>query len=377
MRRLVFEPGPRRLEASSVHNLNLRSVLTAVAANPGSTAADAGRITGLSPATVSRLVSDLVGRDLLMEGERVRGKRGQPGVSLRLNPDGAHTAGCQIGFGQCYIFIRSLGGKLLHEQEFAIERCSFSHVAAAVARVFEQAMGQQDPSVRERFVGLGVAAPADFDRLCQTVMGAHAEGWDERAFRVELERSIGVPVTTYATGNAGAWAELAATPHPRPADYLYVFVDRFVQSGMLLDGRLWLAPQGRHGGIGRMLVRQGAESERLYDLVGVQSWQQEVAHDGGASEAEVTSRWASKAASALAQSVQPLTDAMDLPLLVIDGSLAPDLLAALTAEVTRKLPSYSWASPPHVRRGVAGAHAPAKGAALRPLYRAFFSDETG
>jgi predicted NBD/HSP70 family sugar kinase len=373
----VFEPGPTRLDASSVHDLNLRSVLTAIASNPGSTAADAGRITGLSPATVSRLVSDLVGRNLLIEGERLRGKRGQPGVSLRLNPEGAYTAGCQIGFGKCYIFIRSLGGKVLHEQEFEIERCSFGHVAAMVARAFDQAIGQQEAGVRERFVGMGVAAPADFDRLCQSVLGAHTEGWDERAFRVELERFIGVPVTTYATGAAGAWAELAAIPHPRPADYLYLFIDRFVQSGMLLDGRLWVAPQDRHGGLGRALVRQGEGAARLYDLVGQHSWDQEAEHCDCATRAEVKSRWATKAASALAQSVQLLTDAMDLPLLVIDGSVAPDLLEALATEVTRILPACSWASPPHIRRGIAGAHAPAKGAALRPLYKAFFSDEAG
>ncbi|UJW85555.1 ROK family transcriptional regulator [Devosia sp. SL43] len=375
MRRIVFEPGPKRLDASAVHSSNLRSVLAAIAANPGSTAADTGRITGLSPATVSRLIDDLLGRNLLLQGDRVRGRRGQPGLALWLNPEGAYSAGCQIGFGQCYLFIRSLGGQILHEQEFAIEQCSYSHVAAAVGRAFDLAMKRQEPIVRERFVGLGVAAPADFDRLCQTVLGTHSEGWDERTFCAELQRTIDVPVTMYSTGAAGAWAELAATPHPRPADYLYLFVDRFVQSGMLLDGKLWVAPQARHGGLGRMLVAQEAQSARVYDLVGAQSWLQEVAMADGANKDEVVARWASKAAAALAQSVQALTDAMDLPLLVIDGSLPPDLVGTLIAEMTSQLPQYAWANPPHVKRGVAGAHAPAKGAALRPLYNAFFSDE--
>lgn len=375
MRRLVFEPGPKRLDASSVHKLNLRSALTAIAANPGSTAADTGRVIGLSPSTVGRLIEDLLSRQLLLEGERVRGKRGQPGISLWMNPDGAYSAGCQIGFGQCYLFIRSLGGQVLHEQEFAIEQCAFNHVAEAVGRAFDRAMKAQDPIVRERFVGLGVAAPSDFDRLCQSVMGMHAEGWDERMFRVQLERAIEVPVTTHATGTAGAWGELAATPHPRPADYLYLFVDRFVQSGLLLDGRLWVAPQGRHGGLGRMLVKPG-DATRLYDVVGGHSWLQEVVLDGHAGRAEVTARWVGKAASALAQSVQSMTDAMDLPLLIIDGSLTSDLLDALTAAVATQLPQYCWASPPHVKRGTAGAYAPAKGAALMPLYREFFSDET-
>lgn len=375
MRRLVFEPGPNRLDAGTVHQLNLRAVLAAIASNPGSTAADTVRATGLSAATVSRLIEDLSSRDLLLAGERVRGKRGQPGVALRINPEGAYSAGCQIGFGPCYFFLRSLGGEILHEQEFAIESCAYGHVAEAVGRAFKQAMRDRDDLVRDRFVGLGVAAPTDFDRLCQTVMGQHAEAWDERAFRVELERIIDVPVTTYATGSAGAWAELAAIAHPRPADYLYLFIDRFVQSGLLLDGKLWVAPQSRHGGLGRTLVNVGPDHVRVYDLAGAHAWAQESRH--GASLAEVTARWADKAGSALAQAVQNLTDTMDLPLLVIDGSLAPELLDALADALHAILPRYAWATPPHVRRGTAGAHAPAKGAALRPLYQAFFSDETG
>ncbi len=351
----------------------MRAVLTAIASQPGATSADAARTTGLSPATVSRLVQELTIRNLILEGERVRGKRGQPGVALFLNPDGAYSAGCQIGFGTCYLFIRSLGGKILAEREFDISQCAYGHVADAVARGFEHCRVAARKNSAD-LVGLGVAVPVDFDKLCLMVMGEHQAPWDERAFRVELEQRIEVPVSTYSTGSAGAWGELAATPPPRPADYLYLFVDRFIQSGFLLDGRLWTAPQGRYGSLGRTRVGPKSKQQRLYDVVGGHAWMQAVARGGG-SRAEVTAHWLERAGEALATAVQTSTDGLDLPLVVLDGSISGDLLDALAAELSSQLADFAWSSPPVIRRGLAGALAPAKGAALRPLYSTFFSDE--
>ncbi|MCW5721610.1 MAG: ROK family transcriptional regulator [Devosia sp.] len=373
MSREVFEPGPGKLDNAGSIRVNLRAVLTAIATNPGGSAADVARATGLSGSTAFRLVAELSRRGLVLEGARIRGKRGQPGVSLSMNPEGAYSAGCQIGFGNCYLFVRSLGGRVLAEKEFSIERCSYKHVSCAVAKAYESVLAEiGDDQVKP--IGLGIAVPADFDRLCQVVMGVHGAPWSEVAFRKQLERLLDVPISTYSTGSAGAWAELASTPPPRPADYLYLFVDRFIQSGLLLDARLWVPPFGGHGSLGRTIISEA--KAKLYDLVGGQAWMEE-ASNGGISQAEVTERWARKAARALAIAIQGVSDTLDLPLIVLDGTLPPDLMDTLAEHLAVELPPICWASAPQVRRGSAGIHSPAKGAALRPLYTEFFADEHG
>jgi predicted NBD/HSP70 family sugar kinase len=371
--RKIFEPGPGKLDATGILNVNMRAVLTAIASNPGGSAADVARATGLSGSTVFRLVADLLGRGLVLEGERIRGKRGQPGVSLSMNPEGAYSAGCQIGFGNCYLFVRSLGGRVLAEQEFAIEQRSYQHVSVAVANAYDAVLSKIGGD-QIKPIGLGIAVPADFDRLCQVVMAIHDDPWDEGAFTTQMKRLIEAPISTYSTGSAGAWAELASTPPPRPADYLYLFVDRFIQSGFLLDGRLWAAPFGGHGSLGRTIISEA--KAKLYDLVGGQAWMQESAN-GGTSQTEVTERWARKAARALAIAIQGVSDTLELPLIVLDGTLPPDLMDALAEHLAVELPPICWSSAPQVRRGSAGIHSPAKGAALRPLYTEFFADEHG
>lgn len=373
MRRNIFEPGPGKQDATGLQSVNLRAVLTAIATSPGGSAADAARTTGLSGSTVFRLVAELSRRGLILEGERIRGKRGQPGVSLTMNPEGAYSAGCQIGFGNCYLFVRSIGGRILAEKDFAIERCSFKHISGAVAQAYKAALADiGDDSITP--VGLGIAVPADFERLCRMVMGDHDEPWNDAAFTTELEGQIDIPITLYSTGSAGAWAELAKMQPPRPADYLYLFVDRFIQSGLLLDGRLWTAPFGGHGSLGRTIISEARAT--LYDLVGGHAWMQESAA-GGVSHSEITERWARKAARALAIAIQGVSDTLNLPLVILDGTLPPDLMDALAEQLAVALPPICWSPAPQIRRGAAGAHSPARGAALRPLYTEFFADEHG
>lgn len=375
MRRLIFEPGPTRLDAGALQALNTKSVLTAIASRPGGTAADAGRATGLSASTVSRLVEDLKARNLVLEGDRVRGKRGQPGVSLRLNPEGAFSAGCQIGFGDCHLLIRSLGGQVAAETAFSISEGTQDHVAQAVASAFG-ILGRQLEPIGGPMMGIGIAVPADFGRLFGSIRGRQPDPWDERAFRLALQKEVGLPVTTYALGTAGARAELAAMRPPRPADYLYLFVDEFIQSGLMLDGRLWMPPLSGQGAIGRVVVGAAERRRSLYDVMAGQHGNQRAA-GWPATRSEGADRWLADAAEVLAQAVQSITDTLGLSLVVIDGNVSSDVLDALLHGLDAHLAGVVWASAPELRRGLAGARGPANGAALIPLYAELFADVTG
>ena len=377
MRRSVFEPGPGKWDPNDVQKLNVRRVFTSIAANPGNTAADACRETGLSPATMSRLLEQLVERDLVIEGEPVRRERGQPGVALRMNSAGAYSVGCALGYGSGFAILRSLGGQILSELEFQLESCELSHVVQSVSQAYRHLMLNQPADVAGKLVGVGIACPADFPRLFETGSGMTADGagWNEESFRHALADAINVPVSTYATGSAGAWAELAFTPKPRPANFMYVFIDRFVQSGFLLDGHLWEGHDHGAGSVGRAHRPNCGDVTRLYDLVGEHALASHAARSNRSTR-DIEAEWLVAAAKALAPPIQVLCDSLDLPLVVLDGTLPPDLTDRVIQEIAGILPSIMWGSVPLIRRGYAGRHAPAKGAALRPVYMEFFAGET-
>lgn len=368
MRPSIFEPGPRKRAVEQPSELNLRALLTAIASNPGHTAAEASRLTGFSPSTVSRLLDELLHRGLVIEGELLRGRRGQPGRSLHLNSEGALSAGCEIRSGTSYMFLRSLTGETLAETEFTLSGVDPATAAAEIHGVLVRLLGSVPPALQKRLVGLGIAAPIDMESCPRHAAGAAAPVWRAESVLRSLKGLPPVAVDIYPTATAAAWAELARTPPPRPADYLYLFVGDCLQSSLLLDGRPWKAPDRRQEAMGRSMIMLGGDPVRLYDLL------EPLTRPGVETDPD-RERLLERGADALAAAIQPVVETLGLPLVILDGPERHQLLDDLVQRVRDRLVSASWAAAPEVRRGTAGGRGPALGAALRPIYLSLFSDE--
>ncbi|MEM9780496.1 MAG: winged helix-turn-helix transcriptional regulator, partial [Pseudomonadota bacterium] len=76
---------------------NERVVLSLVRRHGTLSKAEIARRSGLSPQTVTVIMRALEQDDLLLRGDPVRGKVGQPSIPMSLNPDGAFSVGVKIG----------------------------------------------------------------------------------------------------------------------------------------------------------------------------------------------------------------------------------------------------------------------------------------
>ncbi|MFN4130333.1 MAG: winged helix-turn-helix transcriptional regulator, partial [Paracoccaceae bacterium] len=82
---------------TTVRDHNERLVLHLIRRNGALTKAEATRKTGLSPNAVSTIFNALEQENLLIRGDALRGRIGQPSVPLRLNPDARFYIGLKIG----------------------------------------------------------------------------------------------------------------------------------------------------------------------------------------------------------------------------------------------------------------------------------------
>jgi hypothetical protein len=106
----VFEPIVRGITQTGVRLTNERAVLTLIAGIPGVSNADIARRSGLGPQTTARILADLEARDLIIRGEVLRGRRGQPATPYRLNPNGAYSMGVEIGWQHFEVLLQNLAG---------------------------------------------------------------------------------------------------------------------------------------------------------------------------------------------------------------------------------------------------------------------------
>jgi len=100
----------------SVRRRNLSSLLTHVHRAGQISRSALTAATGLNRSTVGALVTDLVGRGLLEEGEPVgRGTPGRPSPQVRPRPEGAVVLAAEVEVSTISFAVAGLGG-VLHEQ---------------------------------------------------------------------------------------------------------------------------------------------------------------------------------------------------------------------------------------------------------------------
>ena len=386
---------PRGSSQGGVRQYNERVVLEAVRLHGALPAADIARQTQLTAQTVSMIAKRLLDDGLLIKGALKRGKVGQPSVPLSLNPDGAFAIGIKVGRRSLDTLLVDFTGTRRQRYTLDYRHADPDDVLAEIARRFKDIRRKLSPEQRERVQGVGIAAPLSMGGW-QQLLGAparSADKWQHIDLVAEVASRTELPVTLVKDTAAACVAELVAGRGRGIKSFLYVFVDTFIGGGLVLDGHLRAGLSGNAGAIGSLplwLAKSERDNppaqllsmaslfnlEQLYSAAGVDVT---AANDERALQApwrKHTARWLAEASAAIAQAVNCAACLLDLEGVILDGSFARELQAALIDETESALARYSWegVSRPQLVAGSIGSDARALGGALLPLYANFTPD---
>lgn len=392
-KRDVFEPLSRRMKVSGLRQNNERAVLSVVAIEPGSSAAQIARKTGLGPQSVSRILAEFESVGLVYRGEARRGQRGQPAVPIYMDPGGVYSIGCEIGWRHMHILIRNLGGEVLGQHRRDYDYPEPSIILKEVGSLVQLLVGLVPEAHRSRILGIGLAMPSGIARNAD-LLGTPPEvahGWRGLDVAPTIEEMTGLLVYPFNDGNAGCWGELGAHPPPRPNNFVYLQVGTFVAAGLVAEGRLWEGPSGNSANLGSMIVtdRQGQQQfvhliasiyaleQRLHAAGKVSPKGNPAEWDWEALEPEVTD-WLDEASRALAKVIINTSAVMEFGVAIVDGVMSRAVVARLVELVNQRVADFPvlTTDKPAVEMGRLGGEAPARGAAAKPMYRRLFSRET-
>ncbi len=238
---------------------NLGLILRHLKDNGGQSRARIAAETGLSKATTSSLIGDLLERHLVTEGELHRaGSVGRPGLALHL--DGRHLCGVGLEINVDYLSVNALDltGEVLLAQTRPIDAAGLEveEVIDAAAE-FVKATQRSLTSRGAAAVALVVAAPGSIDIEAGTVLFAPNIGWRDVELVSRLGRALGRSAPAiYLENDAklGAVAEFAQVSHSEVRDLLYVTGDVGVGGGIIADGRLVRGFSGFAGEIGHLAL---------------------------------------------------------------------------------------------------------------------------
>jgi len=248
----------------AVRRHNLGVVLRHVSDHGPRSRATIALETGLNKTTVSSLVTELIGLDLLVErGLEQRGTVGRPGQVVELSGAGVVALGLEINVDYLAVRALDLTGADRHRGLDVGDNRSVP-VDKVLDRLGDLASAALDAVRAEglRPVGATVALPGLVDAARGALLVAPNLGWTDVSIVGELHDRLSGPSFPLAAeneANLAALAELWEGTARGFSDVLYVSGEIGVGAGIIVRGELFRGAQGFGGEFGHMTLDAGGK----------------------------------------------------------------------------------------------------------------------
>jgi predicted NBD/HSP70 family sugar kinase len=230
-----------------VRRANLQAALQHVYREKVTSRASISRDTGLTRATVSDLIAQLVRSGLVREIGPGASSGGKPPTLLGLNADGRAIVGIDLSRQPFRGALLDLTGGIVHRIN---GRRNAVRGDRGVEEVF-RLVGSLVSSASAPVLGIGVGTPGIVD-ADGAVVEASNLAWHGFPLRRELTLRTELPVTVANDAHASAFAEFETTH--ASANLVVVKVGVGIGAGIVVDGHLHLGDRPAAGEIGHIRV---------------------------------------------------------------------------------------------------------------------------
>ena len=373
----------------AVRSYNERLILQLVREHGALSKADATRLTGLSANAVSVIFRSMESDGLLIRGEPIRGRIGQPSTPLRINPDAHHYVALKIGRRSFELAVVNFVGQIVSistkAQPFPTPKATLQFVKSELSGVLKAAK-----KTRKSISGMAVAMPFELWSWTQE-FGAPREqmqAWRDFDTAHELGKITPWDVLIENDATAACRAELLFGSHSEKLDWVYFFVGTIIGGGLVLNSSVFPGRRGSAGGFGPMRVPEQEGGNRLVDHASLVVLERSIAAKGGSPHSiynegsdwssiePLVDSWITRAGRNLAHAIVSSSSMLDFDAVVIDGAIPESVKIRLVDEVVSQLQKTDLKGVlmPKIEAGQVGQKARTIGAAAALIGKDYLID---
>ena len=243
--------------SNTIRDINRQIVLNYVREKGPISRADIAKETDLQRSTVSHIVKELTNFNLIKEvyGES---SGGRPPALLTLRSARPVAIGVDLGTVNTTVGCCDLTGRIIDKEEFRTdpsEKKTTDRIIKSVAGLMRKHAGTIE--------GIGISLPALVDSSREHVLFNPHFTWRNPHIVEKIAEATGVPVTAENDANAAALAELwfGRLEVRDVRDFILVFIENGIGTGVVFDGQIYRGPRGVAGEFGHMRIGTGAPIE--------------------------------------------------------------------------------------------------------------------
>ena len=243
---------------TSLRELNRGRVIESLRELGVASRAEIARSTGLSPATVSTLVGQLVETGLVVDAPQRLSRRsqsGRPPALITLDPSAGVAIGIDFGKRHLAVAVSDLSHEILAERWRTMHEDYDARAGMdGAVKLVDEALTRSGTE-RDRVLGVGLGLPGPIHRSTGTVgSSAILPGWTDVRIAEVMSERLALPVHVDNDANLGALAELHWGAGHGASTLVYLKMATGIGAGLVIGGRLFHGAGGTAGEIGHTTV---------------------------------------------------------------------------------------------------------------------------
>jgi predicted NBD/HSP70 family sugar kinase len=247
-----------KADSELVRRQNRRVVLSALREHGPLARIELGRTTGLSPASITSIASQLIVENILEELEQpfpqpLLSKRGRPVVRLGINSKAAHVLAVNISIEAVRLAIADFNGQIAHRTSLRIP--TYTASAKAFGEIVADAIAAFLTSCNfkpNNIARIGIAVQGLADDKAGTLVWSPAFLEKNIPLTEPITRKLGVPCILANDANMIAEGFLSDDPAQNQGTTATIFTGYGVGMGLIVDGKVYHGATGGASEFGHM-----------------------------------------------------------------------------------------------------------------------------
>lgn len=214
---------------------------------------DVANATGLSQASVTKLVKPMLSAGYIEEIAPITAGPGRPQIPLQVIPERQFSIGVKVMATEVIGVVIDLGGNQCAAVRQPVDGTDPDEVVGTVTALVAH-LRERVPQARERTCGIGVGIGGHVDNATGVVRFSPSLRWPSVPLAGQLTAATGLPVTVENDVNSLALSEQWFGAGRGVDSFAVVTVGAGIGCGLVIDGDLWTGVSGAAGEFGHIRV---------------------------------------------------------------------------------------------------------------------------
>lgn len=234
-----------------IKNLNTACILNMIRIKESISRADIARGSGLTPATVSNITSELIDLGLIIETERGESSGGRKPIMLSINKNACYFGAVHIGSNNIEATVCDVGAGILNQFCLPVSDITPQKAVDLALALLDKA---KFSAGIEKLSGIGICTHGLVKSEDGVIVFAPNLGWNDVNIGEMFEKESGLPVYVENDVRAMALAESWCGIACGVKDYTYLYIGPGVGGSIITGGEIYEGPGGFAGEFGHSTV---------------------------------------------------------------------------------------------------------------------------